>query len=250
MNYLAKNSILGVTVTNETREKILDFIIDHIEKKDKKIVIFTPNPEMIVLAQHSDEFKNMLNSANIALCDGVGLSLAGTLLGKPFKERITGIDFMQDLCEKISDRPITASFLGAGPKIAELASERLKRRYPGLKIGFFGDYDPDLTAVSAIKEASKKLGKPIDVLFVAYGYPKQEQFVSKYLNDLPVHVVMVVGGSFDYLSGRVSRAPQIVQKLGLEWLYRLVRQPWRIKRQFALLIFIYLILKERITNLF
>jgi N-acetylglucosaminyldiphosphoundecaprenol N-acetyl-beta-D-mannosaminyltransferase len=127
-------------------------------------------------------------------------------------------------------------FLGAGPNIAEKTVECLKEKYPGLKVGLVA------------KEWSESLkDKQVDILFVAFGSPKQEIWISENLEKLPVKVVIGVGGAFDFISGKVRRAPLFMRKIGLEWLFRLIIQPWRIKRQLRLIQFIFLVLKARIS---
>jgi N-acetylglucosaminyldiphosphoundecaprenol N-acetyl-beta-D-mannosaminyltransferase len=229
-----KNYVLGVGVTNAKMEEILEYV----KKGVEKYYIVTPNPEILVLSSRLPDLKDILNSAKIALNDGVGVSIAGQIMGKPFIERVTGVDFMKKLCEKVSDLPVTVGFLGAGPRIAELASECLVAQYPGLRVSF---------AVSDLSEIKGRVPKT-DILFVALGAPKQEQWIANNINKLPVTVIMAVGGSFDYISGRVTRAPGVLRALGLEWLFRLIIQPWRIGRQLSLLLFVWLVLKEKFSE--
>lgn len=229
-----KNNILGVEVTSEKQDTILEYIDDNIEKKDFRLTIVTPNPEMVVYATKHKQFRALLNKADIALCDGVGLTLAGRLVARPFKERITGVDFMKNLCEKIAKKPVTVGFLGGRAKVAEDTAKCLREIYPSLKVVY--------TASEFDRSTFPKEG--VDILFVAFGFPKQEEWVSTYFDTVSVKIAMGVGGSFDYISGRVSRAPLVIRSVGLEWLYRLVRQPWRLKRQLALLTFMRLVFQD------
>lgn len=235
---LVKNTILGVGVTNEKELLILEYVISSIKRTLNSFYIVTPNPEIIIAAHKVSSFKNTLNNSEIALCDGVGLMYAGSLLGLPFKERITGVDFMKRLCEKVSGQPITVGFLGGRGGVAEKTAECLKRNYSDLHITYVGE---------EWKENDPH--ENIDILFVAFGHPKQEIWMEKHLNKISVRVMIGVGGSFDYISGTVVRAPQLFQSLGLEWLYRLVNQPWRWKRQIALLEFVYLVICEKIKTI-
>ena len=196
------------------------------------------------------DFKAILNQAQIALCDGVGLWLAGRILGKHFTERITGVDFMQNLCKKVAKKPITVGFLGGRPGVAELTAKCLKAKYPGLNVVFAGTEWDENNSEFRIQNSETKKEKnhnKIDILFVAFGFPKQEQWMNEHLDRIPVRVMMGVGGSFDYISGKIPRAPKIIQAIGLEWLYRLLRQPWRWKRQLALVEFIWLVIKEKLS---
>ena len=170
--------------------------------------------------------------------DGSGIILASKVLGKPIKRRITGVDFMENLCNEVSKRPITVGFLGGGPNVADKTAECLQNKYPGLKVGL----------VSQEWSSDLKLQK-IDILFVAFGSPKQEMWIAQHLASLPATVTIGVGGAFDFISGKVQRSPKILRRLGLEWLFRLTIQPWRIKRQLSLLTFIILVLKEKIKSL-
>lgn len=289
---MEKNFLFGVGITNARENEILEYILKGLKNGAEKYYIVTPNPEILVYASKHNGYKDILNNARLALCDGIGLIWAGKILGKSFKKRVTGVDFLEMLCNEVSKKPITVGFLGGGPKIAERVAECLKQKYPGLKVVFAAPEWPENEAVSdsylplrslsqldefsnasvpasrlssglGIRPVSRGLVKTsshgkaprgiieikrysnIDILFVAFGFPKQEEWISKNLDKIPVKVAIGVGGAFDYLSGKVPRAPFLIRQAGFEWLYRLIRQPWRIKRQLALLEFIYLILKEK-----
>lgn len=240
MDTLAKKKILGIGVTNGKQENILQYIITSLEKKTDPYYIVTPNPEMVVRAARDKHFQSILNQARIALPDGVGLVMAAKILGDPIYERITGADFMELLCKEVAKKPITVGFLGGGRGVAEKTADCLSRKYPGLKIGFIGE---EWEGLAKGKEQRGKGGK-IDILFVAFGFPKQEEWMAAQRGKIPVSVMMGVGGAFDYISGEVARAPFLLRALGLEWLYRLIRQPWRWRRQLALSSFILLVGKE------
>lgn len=267
-----KNFLLGVGITNALEKNILEFILENLKTSSEKYYIVTPNPEILVFANKNKDFKNILNNARLALPDGMGVILAGKILGRNFKERVTGTDLVKNLCKIVSKQPITVGFLGGGPKIAEKTAECLRKKYPGLKVVFAASEWPEKDdRGSRVENSSQKieggslihfqssivknpsstfnhLSSSIDILFVAFGFPKQEQWMSENIHKLPVKVMMGVGGAFDYVSGKVPRAPVFLQKLGFEWLYRLIRQPWRIKRQLALLEFIFLVLKEKFNS--
>lgn len=257
---MKRNTLMGVDITNASQEEILEYIVEKIETTKEKFYVVTPNPEIIVYANSHTPFKKILNQAQISLCDGVGVSLAGMILGKPFKSRVTGVDVMEHLCRLVSRKPITVGLLGAGPKIAEITVECLVRKYPGLRVTFAASELSQSSLrneeVSSIKYKvyrkdekssifnTKYLIPNTDILFVAYGFPKQEEWMSAHLPNLPIRVAIGVGGAFDYISKVVPRAPRIFQTIGLEWLYRLIHQPWRIKRQLALITFMFLVVKE------
>lgn len=243
---LNKNLILGVGINSVTHQEVLEFLLKGLKKGTKKLFIVTPNSEILVRAYHNTRFKRILNDASLALPDGTGVIWAGKILGKKFKEKVAGVDVMENLCQMAADYGFTVGLLGGGVEIAERASECLRKKYPKLKVIF---------AKSGGKinergepEDRNDLDKipPVDILLVAFGAPKQEIWISENLGQLPIKVVMGVGGAFDYFGGRVLRAPRWVQKAGFEWLFRLILEPWRFKRQLALFEFIFLVLRARI----
>lgn len=258
MNSLPKKEILGVGITDASSDEILEYIFSSFQNNKESYYIVTPNPEMIMLAQHDFSFKSVLNRAELALCDGVGLWLAARVLNRPIKERLTGTDLMEELCKnsvrmsKESVRkPVNIGFLGAGQGIALKAAECLREKYPGLNIVYIAEeWGTEGFTIhdSRFKKQDGINMNHIDILFVAFGFPKQEKWMAEHVGKIPVSVMMGVGGAFDYFSGTVSRAPRIVRRMGLEWLYRLVRQPWRIRRQLALLHFISLVIGERLRK--
>lgn len=278
---LEKKILLGVGVTNATEEEVLEYILQSLGKKGEKYFITTPNPEILVRANKDKGFKAILNDARLGLCDGMGVFWAGRFVGKGFKQRITGTDLLESLCRRVAEKPITVGFLGGGPRIAEMTAECLAKKYPGLRVILAQREWPESSrgpashssqgAPSSLAKAANEdalLGSPslesplksnsqntkykiqntIDILFVAFGFPKQEIWMSENLDKIPVKVAIGVGGAFDYTSGKVPRAPLIIRKIGFEWLYRLVREPWRLKRQVALLKFVYLVFKEKLTS--
>lgn len=230
--------MLGVGVTNATEEEILEYIIKGLEKKGESYFIVTPNPEILVYANKHKVFKSILNDARLACPDGIGVIWAGKILGKKFKQKVTGVDLLEKLCKRCAEKPITVGFLGGGPKIAEKTAECLREKYTGLKVIFTGSEWPSVRGPAALS---------IDILFVAYGFPKQEEWMSKHIGKVPVKVMMGVGGAFDYISGTLPRASGTLRVLGFEWLFRLIRQPWRAKRQLALIEFILLILQKKLA---
>ena len=234
MREFKKTSLLGVGFTYASKSEVLEFIITGLQGNIKKYYIVTPNPELLVIASDNRDYKDILNNAKLALIDGIGVLIGAKIVGKVMGQRITGVDLVESLCNRISNQPITVGFLGGGPFIAEKTSECLKIKYPGLKVGL----------VSKEWENSL-LNKKIDILFVAFGSPKQENWIATNLEKIPAKVVIGVGGSFDFISGNVKRAPRVLRDLGLEWLFRLIIQPWRIKRQISLIKFVYLIFKEK-----
>lgn len=238
MKRFEKIFLFGVGLSNANEDEVLEFIIRGLENSTEKYYVVTPNPEILVIANKDNNYKKVLNNAKLALPDGIGVVLAGKLLGKRIEQRITGVDLMENLCKEVSKRPITVGFLGAGPNVAVRTSECLQKKYPGLKVGLISqDWSEDLK------------NKKVDILFVAFGSPKQEIWISENLENLPARVAIGVGGAFDFISGKVPRAPEFLRKSGFEWLFRLALQPWRIKRQVSLLKFVFLVFKEKLKTL-
>jgi N-acetylglucosaminyldiphosphoundecaprenol N-acetyl-beta-D-mannosaminyltransferase len=232
-----KIKILKTNVTNAREEQILEYLVDFLKNGTGKLFITTPNPEILVLANDNADYQNTLNKADLALPDGVGLTAYARLSGNLLKQRITGTDFVEKLCERVAKEPITIGFIGGRPHVAEKASECLQARFPGLKVAFARS---DLASNSDFLKTLK-----CDILFVALGAPKQEEWIAQNLSELPVKAAMGVGGALDYISGSVPRAPKPLRSLGLEWIFRLMVQPWRFRRQLRLIKFIYLGLFSR-----
>lgn len=235
--------------------RILGVRIDHVDMKSavKKaaesinpqnpFVIVTPNSEIVVKANEEKPLLDFIENAGMVVPDGIGLVIGSKLVKEPLKERVTGIDLMVELVRYASANKKSVYFLGGKPGVAEQAAEKLKERFPGLEVagahhGYFKGlhtgakgHSEELAVIEDIRS------KKPDMLFVAFGAPKQEYFIDAYKDILGAGLLMGVGGSLDVISGNVKRAPEIYQKMGLEWAYRLAKEPWRIKRAGALPIF-------------
>ena len=236
---LKKEIILGIGITSEKKENILKYVINRLHEGGKKLFIVTPNPEILIYTQNHLDYKDKLNEAEIALADGVGVTIAARIMAKPIPERFTGVDFIEALCKACREKPLSMGFLGGRGSVAERTAECLKATYPWITVSF---------ASEELPAGLKDLNQKIDILFVAYGFPKQEEWIYENLEKLPVKAAMGVGGAFDYISGSVPRAPQFMRNIGLEWLFRLLIQPWRLKRQLALVSFIRLVIAQGTTN--
>lgn len=217
-----KVNILGIKIDDIDMTEALSVVEKWIWSPGKRYIV-TPNPEMIVAAQKDEGFKKILNGADLSIPDGTGLKLSGKI-----KNTFAGIDFMEKLIELANEKGFTTGFLGGRDGVAKKCSECLLQKYPKLEVVLISS-DPKIKI------------PPLDLLFVALGHGKQEKWIDENLKKIPVHVVMGVGGAFDYLGGFVPRAPKVLRNLGLEWFFRLMVQPWRIKRQLALIKYLWLI---------
>ncbi|MBP9716680.1 MAG: WecB/TagA/CpsF family glycosyltransferase [Candidatus Levybacteria bacterium] len=216
-------------------KEALEYIVEKSQKKDEKTFVITVNPEIIMLARSDAEYEKVLMSADLALADGVGVLWAGKMFGKSFKGRSHGVDLVDGLVKGVAEKPITVGFLGGEENVAQSTADCLKKKYPELKVSF------------ALKEwPDNDKGLSCDILFVAFGSPKQEEWIFDHMKEIDSKVFIGVGGAFDFISGKVMRAPIFIRRLGLEWLFRLMIQPWRIKRQFALVRFVLNTLQEKL----
>jgi N-acetylglucosaminyldiphosphoundecaprenol N-acetyl-beta-D-mannosaminyltransferase len=208
--------------------------------------LVTVNPEFVVAAQTDLEFRRIINNATLALPDGIGLLKAARFLRTtPIPERVAGSDLVVRLAELSHRKGYRIYFLGAQEGIAEKAIARLKVDYPNLNVAGFYAGSPALAENEAIVQ--RILPARPDVLFVAYGAPRQDKWIARNLERLQIPVCMGVGGSFDFLAGVALRAPVPLRRLGLEWLHRLVVQPWRWRRIWrAVPYFSWLVLRSRL----
>ncbi len=195
--------------------------------------IATVNPEFVMAAQSDAEFRRVLAEADLCLPDGVGLLYAARRFGRRLPERVPGSELVYRLAERAAARGWPLFLLGAAPGVAEEAAEILGSLYPALPI--VGTYagSPDPAENEAIVRRVNDSGAAL--LFVAYGAPKQDKWIARNRDTLPaVRLAIGVGGSLDFITGRAVRAPRWMQRLGLEWLHRLIREPWRWRRMLAL----------------
>ncbi len=223
--------ILGVRVDNLNQVQAIERILALAVAGGCHQVV-TVNPEFVVQAQNDATFRAVLENADLALPDGVGLIYAARLLGRPLRGRAPGVDTMLGLAANAARRELSFYLLGGAPGVAEEAAARLVALAPGLRIAGTYAGSPACEEEDAIVERIR-MARP-DLLFVAFGAPQQDIWIARNRERLGVPVAMGVGGSFDYITGRVPRAPLAWRRLGLEWLYRLIHQPWRWRRMLAL----------------
>lgn len=228
------NVPIDVITINEAVDKIIGFV-----GEDKTHMVFTPNPEIIMIAQEDSELFTILNDSDLNVPDGIGIVIASKIQKKNIKERVGGLDLVTKLFEK----DLSFYFLGSTSEIVEKAKQNLEEKYSGIKIlgihnGFFDNNEEE----KIIEEINQK--NP-DILLVGLGVPKQEKWIYKNKNKLNAKVLIGVGGSLDVISGKTKRAPEVFINLGLEWLYRLIKEPKRYKRMLKLPAFLLRILTDK-----
>lgn len=195
--------------------------------------VVTPNAEFVMAARRRPEFRKILNGSTLAIPDGAGLLLAGRLLGTPLREQVAGTDLADRIAGLCARESYRLFLLGAAPGVAEEAAGCLESRHPGLTIAGTLVGSPDPAADEATRARLREAGR-IDALFVAYGGERQEAWIDRNQAALGIPLAIGVGGALDFFSGRVPRAPSRIRRLGLDWLFRLIVQPWRWRRQLAL----------------
>jgi N-acetylglucosaminyldiphosphoundecaprenol N-acetyl-beta-D-mannosaminyltransferase len=237
----AKEKFLGIPAAVVTNREAAEIILGMLQE-DYTHFVASVNPEICVAAQGNQALKKILLSADLGTPDGVGIVLSSRLRGGKIRERVTGIDLMLDLMPMLVAGGYSIYLYGAAEGVAEEAAENLRQRFPGLKIA--GTHHGYVKPEEEREVARKIAASGADLLFVGTGSPRQEMFAAKYRAETGAKVLMVVGGSFDVISGRLQRAPLLFQKMGLEWLYRFCQQPRRLKRLLVLPYFLLLSLKE------
>jgi len=236
--------ILGIDIDNINIEEAGNITKNLIKTSNKNCkIIVAPNTEFIMMAQKDKEFFNILRNAELATPDSVGVMIGGKKQNKPFKQRIPGQAYFRKILEMGEKEKWTFYLLGGKGDVPKLAVENVKKLYPNVNIvGYHEGFFEEDTEEDVINEINRL--NP-NVLFVAMGAPLQEKWISKHKNELKVDVAAGQGGTFDYEAGRIKRAPRPIQKLGIEWLWRLILQPSRIFRMLVLPLYL---IKITFTN--
>lgn len=222
----------------ETLDWIDRFVL---EKSPRQIC--TVNPEFIMAAQKDWEFRQILNHSALNIPDGVGVLWAAKRLGHPLRERVGGSDLILQIAQRASSVGWKVFLLGGAEGVAEQTATKLRSMYPSINIvgAFAGSPSIDLEA----QIAARIKASSAEILLVAYGAPQQDKWIARNLDRTGAAIGMGVGGSFDFIIGKQKRAPKWIQRIGLEWLYRLGREPWRWRRQLALPRFVFKVLTTR-----
>jgi len=205
--------------------------------------VITLNPEFIMAARNDDAFRDVIDRADLILPDGIGVIWASRLYGHSLRERVTGVDTVRALTRFAAEHHLRPFLLGAAPGVAEEAASILQAENPGLEIAGVYAGSPRVEEEDTI--ASLIQSTRPDFLFVAYGAPKQDLWIARNSERLQVPLSMGVGGTFDFITGKAQRAPAWMQRAGIEWLHRLIQEPWRWRRMLALPHFALRVLVER-----
>ena len=238
-----RTEILGVGYDDLTMEEAVDRALELMDQRRGAYVV-TPNPEIIMLARENAGLMSAIEGADLVLADGVGVTYGAKILGTPLKGRVPGIDFASKLMGEMAGKGLSVFLFGAKPGVAEKAAAALTARCPGLVIagtndGYFKDDGPIIEKINAAAP---------DLLLVCLGAPKQELWMQANAARLNVGLMAGLGGSLDVFAGNVQRAPEQWQKLGLEWLYRLLKEPSRIGRMMKLPRFVLAVTGQRIRG--
>lgn len=236
-----KIEILNTEFDNVTEDEAVASCREALISKQKHFVV-TANPEIVMYAQANQDYKGIVNSADLVVADGIGVVIGSKILKRPLKERVAGFDLMKRLLKEAAQNDWNVFLLGAKESTVTKASENIKDTYPSINIvgthdGFFDLKDREVL--------NKVISSKADLVFVAMGYPRQEEWIRQYFEHVNHGLAMGVGGSFDVWADEVKRAPLWVQKINLEWFYRLVSDPKRIGRMRVLPEFLIEVFKEK-----
>lgn len=233
MDKIKKVNILGAMVDRLTMEEAKKVAMSFFDTEGRR-VIYTPNSEIILYASRNKEYMDKLNSADLMIADGIGVVYGARILHRKLPERVAGYDLLREILPLMAEKGLSLYLLGAKPTVAEAAAEKLLEEYPGIKIagthdGYFKDDEKVIEDINS---------KSADLLLVCLGFPKQENWIFDNRDKLNVKAMIGAGGCLDVFAGNVERAPEFYCKHGLEWFYRLKKEPWRFKRMTALPVFI------------
>lgn len=244
--------ICNIIIDNISMEESIQRVAEFILSKNYSYIV-TPNIDHIVRLQKDAYFKKIYDGASLVLADGVPILWAARFLSAPLKEKISGSDLFPKLCEASAKNGWKVFFLGGGEGAAENAADVLKTQYPLLQVvgtycpplGFDDDENKNRIIINMIKDVKA------DILFVGLGSPKQEKWIYKYKDQYQVPVSIGVGVSFEFVAGVVKRAPKWMQKIGLEWFWRLIMEPKRLWKRYLIddPVFFWLVLKQKLKTL-
>jgi len=226
---------------DEATDRIIEFA-----REGRGAQIVTLGTEMVVYAQRDPRYRAVVNACALSLCDTVGLLAVVRARGSQLQHRVTGVELIEHLCDRAARDGVSVFLFGGAPGIAEQAARVLQQRYPALRIA--GTRDGFFAAEESAAIAQQIRDSGAQLLFAGMGFPKQEFWLADYMRETGCGAGIGVGGSFDVISGKVERAPAAWRRFGLEWLYRLLKEPHRWRRQLALPHFVLLIAGESVRS--
>lgn len=239
--------LMGLPLDNLTLAEAVREIVQAMEGDQARRACFV-NADCVNLARRHAEYREALRTADLVFADGIGMRLAGIVLGRRVRDNVNGTDLFPRLCEALEKRGKRIFLLGARPGTAEQLAAWIAGRYPGIVVAGCRDgYFPPADEADVIQQVR---GSRSDLLLVAFGAPRQDVWVDQHLAELGVKVAVGVGGLFDFFSGRIPRAPLWLRRLGMEWCYRLYQEPRRLARRYLLgnPVFLARVLRERIAG--
>ena len=234
-------NIMGVDFDSLTLSEAVNRAEALISERRAAYVV-TPNPEIVMTCWENPDAMEAVLNADLVLPDGVGIVYGAKILGTPLKGKLPGIDFAAELMRRMASRGGSVYLLGAKPGVAEMAGMRMQEQFPGLIVcgthdGYFQEDAPIIEEINALQP---------DLLLVCLGAPKQELWMHRNRPSMKVGLMAGLGGSLDVFAGTVKRAPALFQRLGLEWFYRLIKEPWRFKRMMKLPKFLFACIGKKI----
>lgn len=247
MKKMERVRVLGIPVDAVTMSGAIEYIDALVRGPGTGNYVLAVNPEKVHVLKKDPFLREMFEKAALLLPDGIGIVLAVRLLFGSKIGRVPGADLMQSLCAAAPKRGYKIFIYGAQEEVSKSAAAKLAAKNPGIRIvGRSNGYVKDENMQELIRSIN---ASGADILFVALGSPKQEQWITKYLPALQVKVCQGIGGTLDTIAGTVKRAPLLFQKSGLEWFYRLITEPKRIRRQMVLPVFVFDVIKEKVRSL-
>ena len=242
---MEKKNIHGVMIDNATMDEALDYVLDML-KNSGPTKIYTPNSEIIMQANRDPELREILNQADLLIADGAGVVLASKIINNKLKQKVSGIDLVKRILINTDRRPTSFFIFGGKPGVAEQAVINILSEFPRADIkGYQNGYFTPEEEEDIIKKINDSKA---EILLVGLGAPKQEKWIHENASRLKCKIAMGIGGSIDVFAGTASLAPEFMRRAGLEWLYRLIKEPKRYKRMMDLPRFIMLSIRQRLKN--
>lgn len=238
-----KTDILGMKIDTYTFNEAVEIAFGFLSDGEKH-TIYTPNPEFVLKGRKDSEFLDIINNGSLVIPDGIGVVYASKLNKVKIKQRVPGYDVCEALFDRIAKSGHSVYFFGSAPGVAEEAKANVEKKFPGINI--IGVSDGYIDAEKEKLVITDIMDKKPDILLVGRGIGKQERWICDNMKNLPPSIFIGVGGTIDGLAGRVPRAPKIFQKMNLEWLYRLIKQPERIARQKFIPVFVFTVIFDKL----